>query len=88
MLVFLVSFYVKIFNKYENLLEAIFIMNRKKVHCFVFLSEPLPLQFLLLLSPLPQDQLCHTRNFGPNLPVFLQSAALALSPPALFPFSL
>lgn len=72
----------------KNLLGAIFIINRKKLPCFLFLSEPLPLQFPLLLSPLPQDQLHHTNNFGPNLPFFLWSGSVALSPPALFPFSL
>lgn len=88
LLALLGSFYVKIFNKYENLLGAIFIINRKKFHCFIFLSEPLPLQFPLLLSPLPQDQLHNTSDLGPNLPVFLWSRSVALTPPALFFLSL
>lgn len=48
-----------------------------------FLSEPLPFQFPLLLSSLPQGQLHHTSSFGPNLPVFVRSGSVAPSPPTL-----
>lgn len=36
------TFYRNIFNQYENLLEGIFIINRKKVHCTFFFLEHYP----------------------------------------------